>query len=214
LRCAISGSRERPVVRALLAVAQVTAASVPGRVPRPLGPGTTRPTWARRRGACDQLFERVFDEYVTTRSPSSRCALACEGASNVLTSARVGSAHGYLEQSTRYISYNERHGGHWRYLVPPELAAGPLRRSSPVPRRRLCHICAVIEPLETHLRAKHPKEPGDSERVPAHIAPALDALRGLLPPPPSPTSVCSAPGRRTKPCAKDAATARRGPSLC
>ena len=27
----------------------------------------------------------------------------------------------YLEQSTRYVPYTDRPGGHWKYVVPAEL---------------------------------------------------------------------------------------------
>ena len=152
-----------------------------------LGPGTTAAeVSAVGVERADQLFERVFDEYGDDSVAQLGGAhLACEGASNVLTKVlEWGRLMAYLEQSTRYISYNERHGGHWRYLVPPELAAGPLRAQfTQCLDDAFATYAQWIEPLETHLRAKHPKEPGDSEAVYRRTirARALDALRGLLP---------------------------------
>ena len=71
----------------------------------------------------DQLYERVFDEYGDDSVAQLGGAhLACEGASNLLTKVlEWGRLMAYLEQSTRYIAYNDRVGGRWRYLVPAEI---------------------------------------------------------------------------------------------
>ena len=48
--------------------------------------------------------------------------LACEQASNVLTKVlEWGRLMSYLEQSTRYIAYDQRLGGRYRYYRDPEL---------------------------------------------------------------------------------------------
>ena len=58
----------------------------------------------------DKLYERVFDEYGDDSVAQLGGAhLACEGASNVLTKVlEWGRLMSYLEQSTRYISYDTR----------------------------------------------------------------------------------------------------------
>src|SRR5436190_2519375 len=78
----------------------------------------------------EQLYERVFDEYGDDSVAQLGGAhLACEGASNLLTKIlEWGRLMAYLEQSTRYIAYNDRAGGTWKYLVPAELQDAALRQ--------------------------------------------------------------------------------------
>jgi thymidylate synthase ThyX len=134
----------------------------------------------------DTLYERVFDEYGDDSVAQLGGAhLACEGASNILTKVlEWGRLMAYLEQSTRYIAYNDRRGGRWKYLVPSELEAGDLRDRYVTRLDRAFETYARwIEPLEQFYRARHPKEPGDAEAVYRRTlrAKALDTLRGLLP---------------------------------
>src|SRR5512140_2961995 len=77
----------------------------------------------------DKLYERVFDEYGDDSVAQLGGAhLACEGASNILTKVlEWGRLMAYLEQSTRYIAYNDRRDGRWKYLIPAELEDTTLR---------------------------------------------------------------------------------------
>lgn len=137
-------------------------------------------------GRADKLYERVFDEYGDDSVAQLGGAhLACEGASNLLTKVlEWGRLMAYLEQSTRYIPYNDRSGGRWRYLIPAELDGHPLRDAYVA---TLDHAFATyahwIEPMEQHYIALHPQQPGDSDAVYRRTirAKALDTLRGLLP---------------------------------
>ena len=53
--------------------------------------------------------------------------LACEQASNLLTKVlEWGRLMAYLEQSTRYIAYDTRIGGRYRYYRDPEVLGSPL----------------------------------------------------------------------------------------
>src|SRR6266480_5167266 len=76
----------------------------------------------------EQLYERVFFEYGDDSvAQLGGVHLACEGASNILTKVlEWGRLMAYLEQSTRYIPYDDRPGGRYRYHVPAELS-GALR---------------------------------------------------------------------------------------
>src|SRR5207245_10664801 len=76
----------------------------------------------------EQLFERVFGEYgAGSVAQLGGVHLAVEGASNILTKVlEWGRLMAYLEQSTRYIPYDDRPGGRYRYHVPAELS-GALR---------------------------------------------------------------------------------------
>ncbi len=137
-------------------------------------------------GRADKLYERVFDEYGDDSVAQLGGAhLACEGASNLLTKVlEWGRLMAYLEQSTRYIPYNDRSGGCWRYLIPVELDGHPLRDTYAA---TLDHAFSTyarwIEPMERHYMALHPQQPGDSDAVYKRTirAKALDTLRGLLP---------------------------------
>jgi thymidylate synthase ThyX len=134
----------------------------------------------------DQLYARVFDEYGDDSVAQLGGAhLACEGASNLLTKVlEWGRLMAYLEQSTRYIAYNDRVGGRWRYLVPAEIERTDLRRPYVECLDHAFETYArLIEPVEQYYSARYPKEPADPESVYRRTirAKALDTLRGLLP---------------------------------
>jgi thymidylate synthase ThyX len=134
----------------------------------------------------DKLYARVLSEYGDDSVAQLGGAhIACEGVSNVLTKVlEWGRLMAYLEQSTRYVPYTDRPGGHWKYHVPAEIDASPLRETFV---RTLDHAFEVyarwIPAMEAHFRAKYPKSPDDSEGVYKSVirAKALDTLRGLLP---------------------------------
>src|SRR6201993_365360 len=76
----------------------------------------------------EQLYDRVFFEYGDDSvAQLGGVHLACEQASNVLTKVlEWGRLMAYLEQSTRYIAYNQRlENGQYRYYRPPELLDSP-----------------------------------------------------------------------------------------
>src|SRR5216117_3781475 len=72
----------------------------------------------------DELYGRMFFEYGDDSvAQLGGVHLACEGASNILTKVlEWGRLAAYLEQSTRYVPYDDRPGGRWRYVVPDEVA--------------------------------------------------------------------------------------------
>src|SRR5215469_8030000 len=82
-----------------------------------LGPGTpgtpVPPALDTRRA--DELYERVFSEYGDDSvAQLGGVHLACEGASNILTKVlEWGRLMAYLEQSTRYIPYDDLVGGRY-----------------------------------------------------------------------------------------------------
>jgi len=138
---------------------------------------------ARQRA--EQLYERVFVEYGDDSvAQLGGVHLACEGASNILTKVlEWGRLMAYLEQSTRYIPYDDRPGGRYRYHVPAELG-GELRDRYVSTLDRAFEVYAVWLPrMYDFYAARFPRGAGDSELVyRATIrAKALDTLRGLLP---------------------------------
>lgn len=138
---------------------------------------------ARQRA--EQLYERVFVEYGDDSvAQLGGVHLACEGASNILTKVlEWGRLMAYLEQSTRYIPYDDRPGGRYRYYVPSELT-GALRDRYVATLDRAFDVYAGWLPRMYELYAdRFPRGAGDSEGVYRSTirAKALDTLRGLLP---------------------------------
>ena len=76
----------------------------------------------------EELYERVFLEYGDDSvAQLGGVHLACEQASNVLTKIlEWGRLMAYLEQSTRYIPYDTRLGGRYRFYRPAEVLDSPL----------------------------------------------------------------------------------------
>jgi thymidylate synthase ThyX len=112
--------------------------------------------------------------------------LACEQASNVLTKVlEWGRLMAYLEQSTRYIAYNQRlTTGHYRYYRDPGLLDSPLGARYVGDMDRMFDTYGeLLDEARAWLSARHPRQPGDSDFVhrQAVRAKGLDALRGLLP---------------------------------
>ncbi len=134
----------------------------------------------------EQLYERVFVEYGDDSvAQLGGVHLACEQASNVLTKIlEWGRLASYLEQSTRYIAYDVRDSGRYRYFRDPDLLSSPLgaRYIGDMDRIFDAYASAAVD-VEEMVRATTPKAPGDSDFVyrAAVKAKALDAVRGMLP---------------------------------
>jgi thymidylate synthase ThyX len=136
-------------------------------------------------GRAEQLYEKVFFEYGDDSvAQLGGVHLAVEGASNILTKVlEWGRLMAYLEQSTRYIPYDDRPGGRYRYHVPAELG-GALRDRYVAALDHAFDVYREWLPrLRAHYEARHPREAGESEGVYRSTirAKALDTLRGLLP---------------------------------
>jgi len=136
-------------------------------------------------GRAEQLFERVFVEYGDDSvAQLGGVHLACEGSSNILTKVlEWGRFMAYLEQSTRYIPYDDRPDGRYRYHVPAELT-GPLRERYVATLDRSFDIYrAWLPKLRAFFEAKFPRDPAESDTVYRMTirAKALDTLRGILP---------------------------------
>jgi thymidylate synthase ThyX len=134
----------------------------------------------------ETLYEKVFVEYGDDSvAQLGGVHLACEQASNILTKIlEWGRLMSYLEQSTRYIAYDERLGGRYRYYRDPDLLAGKFgTRYVGDMDRMFDSYSAIAEKVTEHVRSSVPKAPGDSDFVyrQATRAKALDAVRGLLP---------------------------------
>ena len=214
---------EGRAVRPLLPLAQEPAAAVPRRVRR-------RPRHHRRRRPIDatvglrraeELYDRVFFEYGDDSvAQLGGVHLACEQASNLLTKVlEWGRLMAYLEQSTRYIAYDARIGGRYRYYRDPDVlgvgARHPLRRRHGPAVRHLRRAACPM--LADFFRERFPKDAADSDFVyrQAIRAKAFDAAAGH---PARGVAVQRRhlrhrPGLRAAPAAHAGPPAARGPRL-
>jgi len=134
----------------------------------------------------EELYDRVFLEYGDDSvAQLGGVHLACEQASNLLTKVlEWGRLMAYLEQSTRYIAYDARLGGRYRYYRPPEITMSSLGTRYVGDLDRLFDAYSELVPvMQDFFRAQFPKQDGDSDFVyrQAIRAKAFDALRGILP---------------------------------
>ena len=91
----------------------------------------------------EELYDRVFFEYGDDSvAQLGGVHLACEQASNLLTKIlEWGRLMAYLEQSTRYIPYDSRLLGRYRYFRPSEVCESPARHAvRRRPRQHLRHV--------------------------------------------------------------------------
>jgi thymidylate synthase ThyX len=141
-------------------------------------------------GGATQRAETLYDKMILDFGDDSVAQLggahiACEQVSNILTKVlEKGRIASYLEQSTRYVYYNEKIDGQYRYMVPDEIAGTDLE----APYRAHLDLLfdtytEILEGLLPGLKAQYPRAEGQAERAwEATIrAKACDIVRGLLP---------------------------------
>jgi len=135
----------------------------------------------------EQLYERVFVEYGDDSvAQLGGVHLACEQSSNVLSKIlEWGRLMSYLEQSTRYIAYNQRlDNGQYRYFRPPALLDSPHGARFVGEMDRVFDTYGALLPrMQAWVAEQFPQRAGDSDFVyrQATRAKSLDALRGMLP---------------------------------
>ena len=134
----------------------------------------------------EELYRKVFYEYGDDSvAQLGGVHLACEQASNLLTKVlEWGRLMAYLEQSTRYIPYDTRLGGRYRYHRDPAVLSSPLGTRYVADLDRMFDTYAELVPrMESWCRERYPREPDDPETVWRRSirAKSFDALRGLLP---------------------------------
>lgn len=134
----------------------------------------------------EDLYEKVFLEYGDDSvAQLGGVHLACEQASNVLTKIlEWGRLMSYLEQSTRYISYDARLGGRYRFYRDPRVLGSSLgTRYVGDMDRMFDAYSSAVNTVTNHVRDTIARHPDDSEFIyrQATRAKALDATRGMLP---------------------------------
>ena len=134
----------------------------------------------------EDLYKRVFYEYGDDSvAQLGGVHLACEQASNLLTKVlEWGRLAAYLEQSTRYIAYDQRIGDRYRFFLPPEVDESPLRDDYLSMMNRLFETYREMRPVMIdYFTRRHPRREGDPAWIhrAAIRAKAFDSIRGLLP---------------------------------
>ena len=134
----------------------------------------------------EELYDRVFFQYGDDSvAQLGGVHLACEQASNVLTKVlEWGRIMSYLEQSTRYIRYDQRSGGRYRYFRDPDILNSVHGTKYVGEIDRMFDIYSGLIPvMEQFFRDAVPKKTTDADFAykMAIRAKALDSIRGLLP---------------------------------
>jgi thymidylate synthase ThyX len=134
----------------------------------------------------EDLYEKVFVEYGDDSvAQLGGVHVACEQSSNILTKVlEWGRLMSYLEQSTRYIPYDSRIGGRYRFYRDPAILTSRFGTRYVGDMDRLFDAYGqVLSAVTDHVRATVPRDAADSEFVyrQATRAKALDAARGVLP---------------------------------
>jgi len=133
-----------------------------------------------------ELYDRIFIEFGDDSVAQLGGAhIAVEQGSNILTKAlEWGRLAAYLEQSTRYVPYDDMPGGRFRWFREPDIMGSPHAGAYARTMDGLFELYrdALPRAVEAYER-RFPKQPEDTSFVyKATIrAKALDALRGMLP---------------------------------
>jgi thymidylate synthase ThyX len=148
--------------------------------------GTGGATSAVGTARAEKLYDNVFFEYGDDSvAQLGGVHLACEQASQLLAKAiEWGRLAAYLEQSTRYMRYDDRPGGRWRLTTPPEIEGGPAGDAYEAFATRTFEAYGrMFQPMYDFFTARFPRNPSDSDFLyrSTITAKTCDTLRVLLP---------------------------------
>jgi thymidylate synthase ThyX len=134
----------------------------------------------------EELYDRVFLEYGDDSvAQLGGVHLACEQASNLLTKVlERGRLMAYLEQSTRYVPYDSRLDGRYRYHRPPSVLNSRLGARYVAGMDALFDAYRDLLPrLADWARGRYPKDPSVSDFAYKQSirAKSCDSVRGILP---------------------------------
>ena len=153
----------------------------------------------------EELYEKVFVEYGDDSvAQLGGVHLACEQASNILTKIlEWGRLMSYLEQSTRYIAYDTRLGGRYRFYRDPAVLASRLGTRYVGDMDRMFDAYSeVVNKVTDHVRATVPSRPTTATSStarppgPRRSTPRAACCRRRR----SRTSASTAPARRSRRC--------------
>lgn len=133
-----------------------------------------------------ELYDRIFIEFGDDSVAQLGGAhLAVEQGSNILTKQlEWGRLAAYLEQSTRYVPYDDMPDGRFRYYREPAICSSPHRDAYIDTMDRIFSLYREAVPIAvSSYEERFPKQPEDTNFVYRSTirAKALDALRGMLP---------------------------------
>ena len=133
-----------------------------------------------------KLYDRVFSEYGDDSVAQLGGAhVAVEQASNLLTKQlEWGRLAAYLEQSTRYIAYDDKPDGRYRYYRDPDIMASEHATAYVETMDGVFDTYAALLPrVIAWAQRRFPRADGVSEAAHRNAikAKACDVLRGLLP---------------------------------
>lgn len=133
-----------------------------------------------------ELYDRIFIEFGDDSVAQLGGAhLAVEQGSNILTKQlEWGRLAAYLEQSTRYVPYDDKPGGRYRWYREPAIMASAHARAYEEAMDGIFDLYAAALPKAIEgFKARFPQAPEDPDRVYKMTirAKALDSLRGMLP---------------------------------
>jgi thymidylate synthase ThyX len=136
----------------------------------------------KAEGLYDRVFSQFGDDSVAQLGGAH---IACEQSSNILTKIlEWGRLAAYLEQSTRYIFYDQKLGDRYRYTAPPEIETGPLAAEYAETMDWLFdEYSDLVHKCVPFFEGQFPRQENDSKFIyTASIrAKACDSARGLLP---------------------------------
>lgn len=130
-----------------------------------------------------ELIDRVVTQYGDDSVQQLvGLQLVVEGASNLLTKQlEWGRLMSYLEQSTRYIFFDQQDGGRYKFYTPPNLGLVTKRYDDDL-TIIFDTYSQMVRDLTAFVRERHPQ--GESDRtawLSATRAQACDAVRPVLP---------------------------------
>ena len=164
----------------------------------------------------EQLYEKVFVEYGDDSvAQLGGVHLACEQASNVLTKIlEWGRLMAYLEQSTRYIAYDQRlDNGQYRYYRPPEILDSPHGARFVGEMDRIFDTYGELLPrMQSWVAERFPKQSG---RQRLRLPPSDEGQVARRPARPAPGGLAVEHRRlRHRPGLRAAACCACGPTRC
>lgn len=134
----------------------------------------------------NRLLQRVVTEYGDDSVQQlMTMKLVVEDASNLLTKMlERGRLLAYLERSTRYVFYDTKRNGKFRYYTAPNLSGDLRGKYIDFMDRTFNAYSQAVRTLTDYFRTKHPEPAEAKDRQPwlnATRAQACDAARALLP---------------------------------
>src|SRR5439155_16774226 len=115
-----------------------------------------------------ELYDRIFIEFGDDSVAQLGGAhVAVEQGSNILTKAlEWGRLAGYLEQSTRYVPYDDKTGGRYRFFREPDIISSGHQAAYETTLDRIFDLYAEALPRAIGgYEQRFPKQADDTDRV-------------------------------------------------